>query len=59
MHDLSHVAQFFNRPKFCSNASWNPRGTVFKFPRAGPHGLFVTINDTVYAAEQNANRIQV
>jgi hypothetical protein len=49
----------FNQPKFCPDASWNPNGTVFAIADSKPYGLFVHLDNTVYATEQDTNRLQV
>ena len=52
----------YNQPKFCPNATWNPNATTFAdVSQVGnlPQGLFVNMNDTVYAAARNLSRVQV
>jgi hypothetical protein len=43
----------YNQPKFCPNVSWNANGTTFAdaiLLGSGPYGLYVNVNNTVYAA---------
>ncbi|CAF1609890.1 unnamed protein product, partial [Adineta ricciae] len=53
----------YNQPKFCSDASWNPNATTFANATNGaigpsPYGIFITINNTIYVADQSKYRIQ-
>ncbi|CAF1627691.1 unnamed protein product, partial [Adineta ricciae] len=49
----------FNQPKFSACAYWNPNGTFFANASSKPFGLFVSVNNIVYASEQATNRFQV
>ncbi|CAF1188087.1 unnamed protein product [Adineta ricciae] len=49
----------FNQPKFSPCAYWNPNGTFFANASSKPFGLFVSVNNIVYASEQATNRFQV
>jgi hypothetical protein len=49
----------FNQPKFCPNAVWNHTGITFAIAEWNPYGLFIHINNTIYATEQHTNRVQV
>jgi hypothetical protein len=63
-----HLDHFFflaislNRPKLCANATWNPNGTTFADNNTvgtNPYGVFVDINNTVYATASSLNQVQV
>ncbi|CAF1366331.1 unnamed protein product [Adineta ricciae] len=49
----------FNQPKFSPCAYWNQNGTFFANASSRPFGLFVNVNNSVYASEQDTNRFQV
>ncbi len=53
------IAISFHQPEFCSNASWDPNGITFASAISNPYGLFVDINDAVYATEQGTNRVEI
>jgi sugar lactone lactonase YvrE len=52
----------YNKPKFCSNASWNPDAITFNGNSAvvsNPNGIFVNTNNAIYVAATENNTIQV
>jgi hypothetical protein len=59
---LFFLADSFNRPKLSACATWNPNGTTFADSSTvgtNPYGVFVDSNNTVYAAAQSLNQVQV
>ena len=57
---LTYVtALSFHQPKFCANATWNPVGITFANGTPQPFGLFIDLNDAIYATEQTANRVEI
>ena len=57
---LLFLGQAINRPKFCSNATWNTTATTFansSIVGVQPYGLFVSTNNTVYVPNRVAGRI--
>ena len=53
------IALSFHRPKFCANATWNPNGITFANASTRPFGIFIDLNDVVYATEQITNRVDI
>ena len=52
----------FNRPKFCSNATWNSTATTFATNitiGAKPYEIFVDKNNTVYVTNQQFNQVVI
>ena len=52
----------YNQPKFSQYASWNPNGVTFtNMTTIGthPYGLFIDINNTVYATDWQNSRVRV
>ncbi|CAF1031063.1 unnamed protein product [Adineta steineri] len=52
----------YNRPKFCSNASWNQSAITFTYISvfdAHPIGIFININNTIYVNNRVNNEIQI
>ena len=52
----------FNQPKFCPSATWNATGITFATNSSlgsYPYGMFISMNNTVYVANQEYDRIQV
>jgi hypothetical protein len=53
---------FYNLPEFCPNATWDAYGITFAAGNAigsQPAGIFVDINNTVYLADTQNNRVRV
>jgi tripartite motif-containing protein 71 len=56
------VAPSYNQPKISLCATWNPNAITFATTSTvgfNPAGIFVDINNTVYVAETQLNRVQV
>ena len=54
--------QTINRPKLCSNATWNTAATTFannSLVGTAPFGLFVSTNNTVYVPNRQQGRLVV
>ncbi|CAF1071686.1 unnamed protein product [Adineta steineri] len=52
----------FNQPKFCASATWNPDAITFANSQTigtQPNDIFVSINNTVYVAENSYDRVQI
>ena len=52
----------YNQPKLCPNASWNSNATTFansSVVGGNPWGLFVTVNNTIYASDRSNHRVQI
>jgi hypothetical protein len=56
---MYYIGLSFHQPKFCPNASWNPYGINFANTSSSPYGLFIDINDAVYATEQGTNSVGI
>lgn len=60
--DFSHVGLSFNQPKFCSSATWDPNAvTVANVTMVGiyPPDMFVDLNNTIYVANRDTNKVQI
>jgi hypothetical protein len=58
----SFLALSFNQPTFCPTASWNPNGITFtnqSIVDSSSLSIFVTTNNTIYAANSDDNKIFV
>ncbi|CAF1286286.1 unnamed protein product [Adineta ricciae] len=53
------VGSFFNQLTFCPNATWNPNGITFANNINDLFGLFVDINNIIYATSQRSNTIYI
>ncbi|CAF1440351.1 unnamed protein product, partial [Adineta steineri] len=52
----------YNRPQFCSNASWYPNATTFadmSMMGSQPRDIFINTNNTIYVTSQAANSVLV
>lgn len=60
---IVYIAGFsYNRPAFCSSATWEANATTFANNGTvglNPYGLFVHVSDTVYVASKSMNQIFV
>lgn len=59
IQELNVIGISFYQPKFCPNASWDPNGITFANANTYPFGLFIDLNNDVYAAEQGTNRVEI
>lgn len=56
MYFLSSIVTSYNRPNFCSNASWSSIGTTISnssVVRIQPQGIWVDTNNTLYVADNS------
>jgi hypothetical protein len=56
------AALSYNQPKFCPFAAWNPNAITFANSSTvgeNPRSIFVNLNNTVYVADRQNDRIQI
>jgi hypothetical protein len=59
---LIFIDVFYNLPKFCPFASWNPNGTTFGNSNTTgmyPYDIFIDTNNTIYVAATTLMQVQV
>ena len=49
----------FHQPNFSANATWNQTGITFANANTQPFGIFIDLNNALYATEQVTNRVDI
>ena len=59
---LNVLAVFYNQPKLCPNATWNPNAITFvneSMISTNTYDAFIDLNNTLYFASSNLNQVNV